>query len=420
MRSKGLGLLLLVLAIFAPGSAQAGIYNPGESEETATYPDYMDSRLGKNFRDVIFILRSIPLEHPQVDNPVRRRYVFAEELIGKTALGVFKMEDDYLQRSAVLTRREKFTEAEQLLRPFAVALEASAVLIRRGKFKEAEGLLRPLAVMPQERDNIPLQSNFATALHMAGELQGAYGTLRPVVKEWDSWDKLSDARKGMLMRIGWSEPIYDLNRVYDTYYLKLLRLRKSERIAKKDSKFLVQLPDALFDDGKDPPSPVRFLNDDGDFEAGKIAASEWAKLPHKAPDALAIVQQLVVWMPNDLRLYWLLGEVYNAQNNETASRNRAGILAALQIFTELSAVEASDEVKKQLKVRIGVLLTAKEQFDRENTGILEKGLVAIEKKNAPGFAVDWRTVGISFALGFVLAFFVLWQVREIQRRRMAR
>jgi hypothetical protein len=95
-------------------------------------------------------------------------------------------------------------------------------------------------------------------------------------------------------------------------------------------------------------------------------------------------------------------------------------LAALQIFTELSAVEASDEVKKQLKVRIGVLLTAKEQFDRENTGILEKGLVAIEKKNAPGFAVDWRTVGISFALGFVLAFFVLWQVREIQRRRMAR
>lgn len=392
MRSKGLGLLVLVLASMTPGSVRAGIYNPGESEETATYPDYMNSTQGKNFRNVIFVLRSIPFSQPQFDNPIRRRYVFAEELINKSGSAGFKIED-YLQ--------------------------ASAVLIRRHKYKEAELLLRPIAVTPEERDNIPLQSNFATALHMSGELQNAIGTLHPIVKGWGSWSDLSAARRGMLERIGWSEPIFDLNREYEKYYLKLLRLRMRERITKKDSKDLVQLPDTLFDDGKDPPSPVRFLNDDGDFEAGKIAASEWAKLPHNAPDALAIVQQLIVWMPDDLRLYWLLGEVYNAQKNEAAPRNRAGVLAALQIFTELSAYEASDAVKNQLKKRIGVLSAAKEQFDTEDEADIAKSLKKAEKSD-PGFTVDWRTVGISFALGFVLAFFVLWQVREIQRRHQTR
>ena len=39
--------------------------------------------------------------------------------------------------------------------------------------------------------------------------------------------------------------------------------------------------------------------------------------------------------------------------------------------------------------------------------------------DAAGFTIDWRTVAISFAVGFVLAFFVLWHVREIQRRRAA-
>ena len=51
---------------------------------------------------------------------------------------------------------------------------------------------------------------------------------------------------------------------------------------------------------------------------------------------------------------------------------------------------------------------------------MARDLDKIEKRDNPGFTVDWRTVGISFGLGFVLAFFVLWQVREIQRRRVAR
>jgi hypothetical protein len=58
--------------------------------------------------------------------------------------------------------------------------------------------------------------------------------------------------------------------------------------------------------------PLRFVGDSGKFEVGKIAAAEKAKLP---PNAILIVQQLLIWMPDDQRLFWLLGELLNADGN---------------------------------------------------------------------------------------------------------
>ena len=59
--------------------------------------------------------------------------------------------------------------------------------------------------------------------------------------------------------------------------------------------------DALF--------PARFVGPSGKYEAGKMADAERAKLP---ADAIATVQQLLLWFPEDTRLLWLLGELYNA------------------------------------------------------------------------------------------------------------
>jgi hypothetical protein len=378
--------------IASPGPAGAGIYNPGEWHEGATYPDFIGSPTGKNFRDVLILLRTIPVKLPEIDNPVRRRYVFEDELISRAPPSAFK------------TAEER--------------LAASAVLLRRRKFKEAELMLRPLALAAAERDNIPIQSNFATALHMQGELQKAHDTLRPVVKDYwqKNWSDLPEPRQKLFQNIGWDDSLYNLYRGYDAYYLKLLRLRLREQLTKKARTDLVQPPDALFDDGKDPPTPVRFVNEAGEFEAGRIADAERVKL---LPGALPIVQQLLVWMPEDLRLYWLLGELYNAQPNAADKENRSGILAALQIFKELSDV-APDGVKDQLKARIGVLSTAKERFDREDAGKIDKELNQIEKRVDAGFPIDWRTVAISFGVGFLLALFAVWQFREIQRRRQAR
>jgi hypothetical protein len=65
-----------------------------------------------------------------------------------------------------------------------------------------------------------------------------------------------------------------------------------------------ELPDPLF--------PVNFVNAAGTYEPGALAPAERAKLP---PDALATVQQLVLWFPYDTRLYWLLGELYAAEGD---------------------------------------------------------------------------------------------------------
>ena len=52
--------------------------------------------------------------------------------------------------------------------------------------------------------------------------------------------------------------------------------------------------------------PVKFVNEAGKYEPGKFTG----QLP---PDAIAVVQQILLWSPIDTRLYWLLGELYAAQ-----------------------------------------------------------------------------------------------------------
>jgi hypothetical protein len=391
MRSSRYPLLLLCVGLVGVRQAHAGVYTSGESETVATYPDFMDSPTGKNFRDVLMVLRGISVPLPLSDSAVRQRHIFQEELLTKNPTLALKMED---------------------------RLQGSAVLIRRRKFKDAEALLRPVATTPDEQDNLPLQSNFANALHMQGDLVGAYDTLEPVVnKYWQtSWETLPEPRQQLYKNLGWSDAVYDLYREYDGYYLKLLRLRKRERRDKKESSDIVQPPDALFDDGKDP---VRFVGEGGEFTAGRISSAESAKLPVRA---LAIVQQLLVWMPDDYRLYWLLGELYNAQKPTAKDKeNESGIRAAHQIFSELSRVAPEGETKKQLERRLGILTSAIERFELDRTDpILKEARGGGDKKDAAGFPIDWRTVAISFGVGFVLALFVTWQVREIQRRRQAR
>jgi hypothetical protein len=67
------------------------------------------------------------------------------------------------------------------------------------------------------------------------------------------------------------------------------------------------------DELPDPIFPVNFA----DAPGGALAPAEQAKLP---PDALASVQQLVLWFPHDTRLYWLLGELYAAKGEFAAAK----------------------------------------------------------------------------------------------------
>jgi hypothetical protein len=386
MRIWGRILLAIGLGIVSASTARAGIYNPGASDdEVALYPEFIRSRNGKDFRDVILTLQSISVPVPQVDNAIRRRYIFQEELLKKYPPTALKTVEDRLQ--------------------------ASAVLIRRRKFDEAQQLLRPVAMQQSELDNIPLQSNFVTALHLSGNLQAAIDTLGPVVRKWKQtpWEDVSDQRRQFLQRIGWDQGLYENYSNCDAAYLRLLKLRLREQLAKKSDKGL-QPADALFEDDSRPPRPIRFAGENGEYTAGRS--------PDKVPArALAIVQQLILWLPDDLRVYWLLGDVYNSQESDTGKENRAGIVAAHHIFGFLSKIEpVSDEAKEQLKRRVAALDIAVARFAREDESELTKQL----KTTDDGIPVDWRTVGVSFGAGFLLALGVVWQVREIQRRRLAR
>ncbi|MBA4067001.1 MAG: hypothetical protein C0501_25485 [Isosphaera sp.] len=62
--------------------------------------------------------------------------------------------------------------------------------------------------------------------------------------------------------------------------------------------------------------PVRFVNARGEYEPGVLAPAEKAKLP---PDAIAVVQQLLLWHPGETRLYWLLAELYAAAGDPDAA-----------------------------------------------------------------------------------------------------
>jgi tetratricopeptide (TPR) repeat protein len=91
--------------------------------------------------------------------------------------------------------------------------------------------------------------------------------------------------------------------------LNLLRLRQRESQGRpaRGQRPAVEV-DELF--------PVKFVGPSGHYEPGKIADDQKTKLP---PDAVAVVQQLLLWTPEDTRLYWLLGELYNARGDLTSA-----------------------------------------------------------------------------------------------------
>jgi hypothetical protein len=97
----------------------------------------------------------------------------------------------------------------------------------------------------------------------------------------------------------------------EKYQLRLVKKRYRESLQRAASARTAV--DDLFES---PSGPVQYKADDGTYQAGKLAEAERKKLP---PNALAIVQQFVLWFPADTRLYWQLGELYNAQGDMTAA-----------------------------------------------------------------------------------------------------
>jgi tetratricopeptide (TPR) repeat protein len=178
----------------------------------------------------------------------------------------------------------------------------TADLIRLNRPDEVLNLLQPVARDPR-RGGFLVFAHLARAHAGRGEWREARDQQQQAVRYAEFPTSFARLTKPQL---AW------LKRVEREYYLPFLAHRAEEARGGRRSSLREDV-DPLFPAAvppKRPDNPVRFVGEDGTYAAGKLASAERAKLP---PDAIALVQQLLLWHPKDARLYWLLGELYNAE-----------------------------------------------------------------------------------------------------------
>ena len=283
--------------------------------------------------------------------------------------------EDYLAK----VKRLRDKQAKQRLSAEELA-NLGAYLIRlqttdRFRFhdwQEANEVLEP-AVAQNPRD-FHLQANLATLHYVMGNLD-------LVPRALDQAIALAPNEE---------------TRRFEDYFRRLAELRAPERPNPEPPL------DRLFGN-------VRFVGEGGEWEIGKIAAAERAKLPYgSVAEAKRIVQQLLVCTPSDGRLHWLLGELANADNDPRGAK--AAFDAAVSNFN-LSTPELKNHRQKLI-----IALEPKEQPaapavpDIFNEPQAAPGGSALSEMNWQG----WLVVSAGALLILVL---IVLQFREWNRRR---
>jgi tetratricopeptide (TPR) repeat protein len=263
---------------------QAGLYNTSEplkGPRPAVAAKGIVEGLGfTQFRDLSTDLSNIG--NPLRDSALRRHYLLQRDKLLEKA------------RTGPLTTEEK--------------VNLSEFLIRLWEFDKAIELLTPEANGGQR--NFMVFANLGTAHQLAGQLERAQSYLQMAVDApLQEWPGIGAAQLQWYRRV-------------EKYHRSLVRARYRETLGSPQSRGKApETLDGLFTSAQGTP---RFVGDSGHYEVGKMSTKERAKLPD---DALAIVQQLLLWIPGaapgmeDPRLYWLLGELYNASGDtETAAQ----------------------------------------------------------------------------------------------------
>jgi hypothetical protein len=366
------GMAAGLLAILLGGRpVHAGPYNPAEPDEWILARTLSGPLAFSQFWGLRNELRFLGLDTAPTDNIRRRRHVLVVDLMPRGG-------------PARLSAANRLT--------------LSAYLIRRKRLPEAIELLLPH--VRRDPEDFLATANLAAAYHLSNEPRQAREYQRQVLAAWPaSFDKLKKETRDLLAPLGWNQDSFA--RVSQSFLQaekflgKLFDLRGRERLRGGMGQ---DAPDDLFG--------VRFIGASGQYEPGKLAAGEKAKLP---ANAVAIVQQLLIWLPEDDRLYWLLGELYNAQGQ---------IEIAKQIFDELAGFQGTYRVPLLNEHRQALLSAPRKDENLEPTASADKPAAPPPEPRAD--SIDWRSLWIGFAMGILAAFFGYWQFRETRRRRMNR
>lgn len=177
----------------------------------------------------------------------------------------------------------------------------------------------------------------------------------------------------------------------EKYQLRLLRLRMSEGGERGMGRpGRVNDVDNLFG--------VRFVGPSGKYEPGALADEERKKLP---PDAIAIVQQLLLWFPDDARLLWLLGELYAANGQLEAAYRILDNCVWTQKFESVALREHRKLVQEAHEARIAAAAAQ----------------AAASPASAPSILPDaWHLWAVGSVFGIILLALGYYQLRELLRR----
>ncbi len=315
----------------------------------------------------------------------------------KYHLGDLLMVDDRAQRPGtdpskdslrdkILKRVETELEPRRKSRELSLLerVDLSGCYIRLGRHNEARTLLTEvLDEGPQKvKDDAPerflLLANLAAAYFDGNnELLG-----RALLKQKEAIAAAPDKPPVP----GWTPEQWDHYRIAERYFLKLLERRYAESVRGKAANW--KTVDALFD-------KVQFVGPSGEYEAGKLSAESLHELPR---DALPIVVQLLYWLPNDSRLYWLYGELLNAEGQ---------VNDAYSVLNDLVGNRGLGLVADLKRHRLVVKEAYRVPVEEEPTPEAPK----------PPWRADWRSVAYGALAGFLVAAFGGLQLYIWVRRR---
>jgi tetratricopeptide (TPR) repeat protein len=366
MRSLNLLGAVAVVALWGNPVA-AGLYNPAEPWEKmlnprpgeATNPPSLEFA---EFSDKLLALRSIGMEN-LADNPLRMRYAMIADLSPRLAPSSW---------------------------PAARKISLGGYLIRRGKHSEADEFLRPLSI--REPKNFLALANLATANQLARH-ERALDYFEQAISAWPpAWTDVGKEMNTSLEQIGWNEETFLWYREAETYHLKLVKQRLRQALGRGKG-------------AGDPDTLDNLFGVDFKYEGDKLADKEKAKLP---ANALAVVQQLLIWLPDDPRLYWLLGELYHARGTPE------DVNTARRILNELGGFNGRFPVGGVRK-RLHALGPAPPL--PPNMPAPDKDPVAAPLPDDANAIFDLRPLLVGFGAGVLVSFLAYWQIREFRRRR---
>ena len=373
VRVASIGLVVGLLALAGAPDGRASLHHPTDpmaipvnvkgEPEALPFDDLRRRRL---------VLRNVgnegwPLEVPDPNDPAKKL---------KTDRGVVKDRIDKQLKVAGRTREQSVALAVDLFR-FNKPAEAASVLVgehRRGYLGNVT--LAHIATAQANPDQAVKGVDWPGAMNF---LSIATDEVPPtevpgLTPQQLAWQLKLD--RGALM--------------------KFLRLRRDEargpKLPPED-----ELPDAIFG--------VNFVNAAGAYEPGVLAPAELAKLP---PDALATVQQFVLWFPGDIRLYWLLAELYAVKGEFAAAR---------RIMDE--CVDSGHYSNRRVLVthRVAVIKAADAKGPPPEESLLAPPTPPppAPVEDPPPVPFSFRTVRIYFGVVAAVALFAL--VRAITKKR---